>query len=227
MDADIGSGARGFTIFDLRTDRKVVEFYSIFPHLSPDGRYLAYRKFTNRRQRTDPGVRVLDLAQDFGQVVISAQAAFEGVGKQVFPVELSGGRPDLVSAYRGPDIGTGHAFHGHPFEQVVWDLGGGALYFLAVDRTGHLNLVVTTLAPVPMVACTVPLLTAASLRGEHFKRQSAVPSSGISQPSRGTMIVSLSYGPAVRGIESDHRIDLVRACADQSPGYVGRLGSNR
>ena len=236
VDADLGAGARGFTIYDLRKDRKVVEFIVAFPHLSPNGRYMVYRKFTGRGRTTLPDIKIVDLSGNLEHIDVTVATKFDGIGDSLYPPPWPTDRPELAGAYGQTDIGTGHAFHGHPFDQVVWDLESGVLYFVAVDRTGHQNLVVTGLVPAPMVVCTVPLLTAASLRGEYFDRQSAVvrelrlalpplgDHSGQQESGRvaerPTFEVTLAHGPDVPGVESIHRIDLLTACREQAPGYV-------
>lgn len=67
-NTDVGSGARGFTIYDPEADRKVVEFHTVFPHVSPDGRYLVYRKFMSRANAVRPQVKVIDLDRDLASL---------------------------------------------------------------------------------------------------------------------------------------------------------------
>ena len=85
VDTDVGSGARGFTLYDLEADRKVVEFYTAFPHVSPDGPYLVYRKFMSRAHSFRPQVKIIDLNGDLGGLDVDERTtAFEVLARRFF-----------------------------------------------------------------------------------------------------------------------------------------------
>lgn len=211
VDTDVGSGARGFTIYDLEEDHKVVEFYTLFPHVSPDGRYLVYRKFMSRVDSFQPQVRVVDLDGTFDELEVDDVTAFLGIGDEVFPPLPPKDRPELARSY-------GTTVNSYGFEHVGWDVENGVFYFTAVDRTGHLNVVVLSLEPSPIVACYVPL-THSRLHGEYFAEKS-VRLTGLTFRSPSTIVVTTTNGFAVT---SEHRIPLFGACRDQNPEYAERV----
>ena len=113
IGADLGSGTWGFTIYDLDGERKVHEFWAGFPHLSPDNRYLVYRKFYRRNEPMDPSVLLVDLGREFGDVAMAHPS--RGIGEPVFPPDAADGRPDLAAAY-------GTTITSYGFEHVAWDI---------------------------------------------------------------------------------------------------------
>ena len=214
VDTDVGSGARGFTLYDLEADRKVVEFYTAFPHVSPDDRYLVYRKFMSRAHSFRPQVKIIDLNGDLGGLDVDERTtAFEGIGAEVFPPPPLQGRPELAGAYGGTIT--------HYDFETAWDMKDGVLFFTAADRTNHLNLVVLLLEPLPAVACYVPF-THSVLSSEYFEEKS-VQVTGLRFRSPGTVVVATTNGFA---LTSEHRIPLFGACRDQNPAYAERVRQN-
>ena len=209
IGADIGSGTWGFTVYDLEADKRLVEFPAGFPHLSPDNRYLVYRKWFGRRARFDPTIKLVDFARPLGLgETIGIQ--YQGIGDVVFPEAAPAERPELGRAYGSVVIGS-------PFDDVAWNMEIGALYFTATDRTGHLNLVVLRLETAE-IACYVPLTTA-TLRGEHVPEKRLSPK-GVSLRSSSTVVVTTRDGMNVR---SAHEIDLHTACWEQSREFTDSL----
>lgn len=178
--ADLGSGVWGFTVYDVDEERNVVEFWAAFPHLSPDGRYLLYRKFNGRRRPPDPGVVVLDLSQEFGEVEIGTPS--QGFGETVFPHPPPPERPELGDAYLKDYAGW------YGIEHVAWDMENATVYFPAQNRTGLLSLVAVRLEPAPAMVCQVPLAPR-TLRGEYFEELRMSPT-GIELRSADTIVVS-------------------------------------
>ena len=203
VEADVGSGAKGFTIYDLEADVKVVEFYTLFPHWSPDGRYLVYRKFMSRGQPLDPGIKVIDLTQEPDSFVVDG-GSFSGVGVLVFPLPAADDRPELLNAY-------GTVVTAFSFNHVKWDVENGILYFAAPDRTNHLNLLVVLLEPEPLIACIVPLV-GHTLVTEYFP-QGKVFLSELELSSPNTVVVATKNS---FGVRSEHGIQLREACLDQN-----------
>ena len=91
IGADLGSGTWGFTVYDLEADKKLVEFPAGFPHLSPDNRYLVYRKALNRRHRFDPTTKLVDFGRPMG-LEAPIESVWQGIGDIVFP-----GQPRLAT----------------------------------------------------------------------------------------------------------------------------------
>ena len=208
IGADVGSGTWGFTVYDLETDRKQVEFWAGFPHLSPDNRYLVYQKALGRRQRFDPTTRIVD----FGRPIeVAIESVWQGIGDVVFPGPPPAGRAGLDGAY-------GRVVIGSPFDHVAWDMDVGTLYFTATDRTGHLNLVALRLEGARIV-CYVPLSTA-TLRGEHVEEKRVWPTA-VAMQSSGTVVVTTLDG---LGVRSAHEIALREACWEQSQEFAKSLG---
>ena len=210
VGAYIPRGGWDFTIYDLEAERKIVEFWAAFPHMSPDNRYLVYRQFSNRR--FDPRTRIVDLGQDFGKVEVDVLNPV-GFGKVVFPWAPPIFGPVLDGAY-----GTLVTFS--PFDRVAWDMDKAVLYFTATDRTGITNLVAVALTPTPKVACRVPL-TGAMLRAEYFEEKLVRPGELSLEPPY-TVVVATSSG---FGVRSEHRISLDRGCREQNRDFVERLGT--
>ena len=211
IDADVGSGARGFTLYDLEEDRKIVEFYAGHPHISPDGRYLVYRRFMRRVDPFRPQISVVDLAGGFDGVEAGLATTLRGIGEVVIPPVPPANHPDLAGAY-------GTAVNSYVFEHVAWDMENGVSYFTPKDRTGHLNLVALSLAPSPTVSCYVPL-THSRLNGEYFDVSKVNPK-GIAVPSPGTVVVTTTNG---FGVESEHRVSLRKACWEQNRAFAERV----
>ena len=209
IGADVGSGAWGFTLYDLEAERKLVEFWAGFPHLSPDNRYLVYRKFQNRRDPFYPEVKIIDLAEDWSDVDMNLVRRREGIGEVVFPRPPPAGRPELEGAY-----GYGSTVEASPFNHVAWDMDNGTLYFTGTDRTGHLNLVTLRLGPTPRAVCYVPL-TIGRLRSEYFDPKWVHPT-GVILRSPDTVTVTTS---GINGVNSDHnvplRVALNEGCLEQ------------
>ena len=212
IDADVGSGTRGFTLYDLDEDRKIVEFYAGHPHISPDGRYLVYRRFMRRVDPFRPQISVVDLAGRFDGVEASLLTTLSGIGEVVFPPAPPTHNPGLAGAY-------GTTVNSYVFEQVAWDMENRVFYFTPKDRTGHLNLVALLLVPSPTVACYVPI-THSRLNGEYFDVSKVNPKE-IAVPSPGTVIVTTTNG---FGVESDHRVSLRKACWEQNQSFAERVG---
>ena len=206
IGADLGSGTWGFTIYDLEADRKIAEFWAGFPHISPDSRYLVYRKFYRRHEPMDPGVLVLDLRQRFAGVNVAHPS--EGIGKSVFPPDLREGMPELASAY-------GTTVSGYRFEHVAWDMENKILYFTGSDRAGYLNLVAVLLEPSPHAVCFVPL-TGQKLRGEYFDEQWVYPTK-ITLRSAARLAVTTVNG---FGVSSEHNVALREACWAQDQEFA-------
>lgn len=213
VDTDVGSGARGFTLYDLEADRKVVEFYAGHPHISPDGRYLVYRRFMRRIDPFRPQIKIVDLAGRFDGLEVDGATAARGIGEVVFPPAPPTDRPDLAGAY-------GTTVNSYVFEHVAWDMENGVFYFTAADRTGHLNLVALLLEPSPRVACYVPL-THSRLNGEYFDVGKVNPQGVAVQPP-GTVVVTTRNG---FGVVSDHRVSLRKACWHQSQAFSEAFGA--
>ena len=214
VDTDVGSGARGFTIYDLEANRKIVEIYTMFPHLSPDRRYLIYRQFTSRGRLFKPHVKIIDLNGDLGKLEIDDLTAFRGVGDVVFPPPPPQARPELAGAY-----GTTVAHY--DFETVAWDTKNNVFFFTAADRTNHLNLVVLSFAPSPAVVCYVPI-TQTTLNGEYFEEKS-VHLTGLRYRPPGIVVVATTQGFSVT---SEHRVALFGACRDQNPAYAESINTD-
>lgn len=208
IGADVGSGTWGFTVFDLEADRKLAEFWGAFPHLSPDNRYLVYRKALRRRQRFDPTTKVVDFGRPMG-LEPATTSVWQGIGDVVFP-RSPPGRPGLDGAY-GSVVTYSH------FDHVAWDMETGTFYFTTTDRTGHLSLAVLRLAS-PEIACYVPLTTA-KMRSEHVQEK-RVGVGGVALRSPGTVAVTTQDGLGVRSI---HEITLREACRDQAKSWPGHF----
>ncbi len=216
VDTDVGSGARGFTIYDLDQDSKVVEFYTAFPHLSPDGRYLVYRRFMTRVDSFKPQIRIVDLAGRFDGLEVDHVTPFLGIGEEVFPPPPPSDRPELARAY-------GTVVESYSFNYVAWDMYNGVFYFTPEDRSGHLNLVALSLAPSPAVACYVPFAHS-RLNGEYFDVERVYPE-GITVRPQGTVVVTTTSG---FGVESEHRVSLRKACWEQNQAFAERVsGTSR
>ena len=203
IGADLGSGGWGFTLYDLEAERKLVEFWAAFPHLSPNNRYLVYRKFEFRGRPFYPEIKVIDFAEDWSGIDMDSVTPSEGIGEVVFPRAPPPERPELEGAY-GSTVTTSR------FDHVAWDLDNGTMYFPATDRTGHLNLVALQLEPVPRAVCYVPL-TVGSLRSEYVDQRYVNPA-GVFLRSPNAITVTTVDG---YGVSSDHHISLQRACLEQ------------
>lgn len=215
IGADIGSGRWGFTIYDLEGDRKVVEFWAAYPHLSPDNRYLVYRKMLGRHQTFDPTIKLVDFGQGANGLEAAADAPSwwegAGIGDVVFPQPPPAGRPELAGAYGS--VVTGSGFD----HDVAWDMDNGTLYFTATDRADHLNLVVFRIAA-RRIACYVPI-SSSSLHSEYREKKWVHPTGVVLRSSR-TVVVSTEN---VFGVRSSHEIALGEACFRQSPEFVELL----
>ncbi len=221
IGADGGSGTWVFTVYDIEADRKVVEFWAFFPHLSPDNRYLAYRKWQGRWQSFDPTIKIVDLGRGAGSLEVADVDYFEGVGylegigEVVFPSPAPAGRPELAGAY-------GRAVTYSWFHRVAWDMDNGMLYFVGTDRAGCLNLVAYRLGE-RRIACRVPLVSDV-LPTEYFEgRQEWQFLTGIALRSSGTVVVTTDTGSSWSGVRSTYEVELREACSTQSPGFVESL----
>ena len=203
IGANLGSGRWGFTLYDLEAERKLVEFWAAFPHLSPDNRYLVYRKIQFRGRPFDLEIRVVDFAEDWSGVDMAPVTPREGIGEVVFPRPPPRGRPELEGAY-------GSTVTHSRFDHVAWDTDNGTLYFTATDRTGHLNLVALQLEPAPRAVCYVPL-TSGRLHSEYFDQRWVNPT-GVLLRSSDAITVTTADG---FGVSSDHNIALREACLGQ------------
>ena len=210
IGADVGSGVWGFTVYDLEAERKVVEFWGAFPHLSPDNRYLVYRKVQRRRQFFDPTTKIVDFGQELNGLEVATATASQGIGEVVFPRSPTAGRSELDGAY-------GSVVTVSEFDHVAWDMDNGTFYFTATDRTGHLNLVVLGVAAAK-VACYVPLTTG-KLRSEYLEVKRVTPT-GLALQSAGTVVVTTLNGFGVRSV---HEIALREACWEQSQEFAESL----
>ena len=215
IGSDSGSGGWVFTVYDIEADRKVVEFRAFFPHLSPDNRYLAYRKWQGRWQSFDPTIKIVDLGRGADSLEVADVYFDEGIGEVAFPSPAPAGRPELAGAY-------GRAVTYSWFHQVAWDMDNGMLYFLGTDRAGCLNLVAYRLAE-GRIACRVPL-TSRVLPTEYFEgRQPWQHPTGIALRSSGTVVVTTGTGSSWSGLRSTYEVGLREACSTQSPEFVESL----
>ncbi len=215
IGADGGSGTWVFTVYDIEADREVVEFWAAFPHLSPDNRYLVYRKWQGRWQSFDHTIKIVDLGQgadslEAADVYFSKEV---GIGEVAFPSPAPAGRPELAGAY-------GRTVIFSRFDQVAWDMDNGMLYFTVTDRAGCLNLVAYGLAE-RRIACRLPLVSR-MLPTEYFEgRQEWQYPEGIALRSSGTVVVT-TLNPAF-DIRSTYEVELREACSTQSPEFVESL----
>lgn len=215
--SDIGSGGWGVILYDLDANRKVADFYTAFPRLSPDNRYLAYRKWVTRVDSPDPQLLIIDLKQDIetlSQMRIRSPA--RGVGTSIYPPPES----TISDTVAMQDYVRRHESHYYySLDGVLWDMENQTFFFVAPDSTGYRNLIVLLLeAPSPTIVCYVPLIRA-NRQGEFSNKGFNVnPRNLVLQPPNTIVATMRESG----GVQSFHTIKLDVACRGQDTDFTDK-----